>query len=237
MMRDTTLGTKSASGPSPGAKVDFPNDLDPRSRTLVAYVDFKSPQARLALGPTLAVAAEAGTAVEWRPFHLQPRPVRPEADPASRGARHRRARADYRRWELSFYARGQGIEWVYPEAELDSFAANAGLAWMQRQEAGALRCGDYVRHVFTEVWAGRMDPSDRGAVQAAINGAGGDGADFPGFLGEQAEAELASAADEVRALGAGDVPAYVIGGELYIGRAHLPVIRWWLGGQAGDPPV
>ncbi|MCY3640978.1 MAG: DsbA family protein [Gammaproteobacteria bacterium] len=204
---------------------------------LVAYIDFKSPQARLALGPTLAAAKETGAAIDWRPFHLKPRPERREADPASRGARHRRARADYRRWELGFYARGQGIEWVHPETELDSFAANAGLAWMQRQDAGASQRNDYVSRVFTEVWAGRMDPSDGSAVEAAIVCAGGDGEGFGRFLGEQAEAELTSASDEVRALGAGDVPAYVVGGELYIGRAHLPVIRWWLGGQVGDPPI
>ena len=204
---------------------------------LIAYIDFKSPQARLALGPTLAVVEEAGATVDWRPFHLKPRPRRPEADPASRGARHRRARADYRRRELGFYARSQGIEWVHPQAELDSFAANAGLAWMQRQGAGSNSCDAYVRSVFTEVWAGRMDPSDRDAVAAAMANADGDGAGFGRFLDQQAEATLASAAEEVRALGAGDVPAYVIGGELYIGRAHLPVIRWWLGGQVGDPPV
>ena len=204
---------------------------------LVAYIDFKSPQARLALGPTLAAAEETGAAIDWRPFHLKPRPERREADPASRGARHRRVRADYRRWELGFYARGQGIEWVYPEAELDSFAANAGLAWMRRQGEGSSQCGHYVSRVFTDVWAGRMDPSDPDAVAAAIEAAGGDGPGFGHFLDQQAESELASTADEVRALGAGDVPAYVLGGELYIGRAHLPVIRWWLGGQVGDPPV
>lgn len=204
---------------------------------LIAYIDFKSPQARLALGPTLAVAKETGAAIDWRPFHLKPRPQRQEADPASRGARHRRTRADYRRWELGFYARGQGIEWVFPEAELDSFKANAGLAWMRRQDAGSSQRDDYVSRVFAEVWAGRMDPRDRDAVEAAIVSAGGDGAGFSRFLEQQAPAELASLADEVGALGAGDVPAYVIGGELYIGRAHLPVIRWWLGGQVGDPPV
>ena len=191
----------------------------------------------MALGPTLAIADETGTAVDWRPFHLKPRPPRKEADPTSRGARHRQARADYRRWELDFYARQQGIEWVYPEEELDSFAANAGLAWMKRQDAGLSQCDAYVRHMFAEVWAGRMDPADRGAVEAAIVAAGGDGAGFQRFLDQHADAELTSVADQVRALGAGDVPAYVIGDELYIGRAHLPVIRWWLGGQVGDPPV
>ena len=204
---------------------------------LIIYIDFKSPQARLAVGPTLAVAEETGAAIDWRPFHLKPRRSRQEANPASRGAQHRRTRADYRRWELGFYAARQGIEWVHPEAEPDSFAANAGLAWMRHQDADASQCDAYVSHVFTEVWAGRMDPGDPIAVEAAIGSAGGGSQGFGPFLEQQASAELSQAADEARALGAGDVPAYVIDGELYIGRAHLPVIRWRLNGQVGDPPV
>ena len=227
----------SANGLSPGAEAGAHDRRVPAPGALVAYIDFKSPQARLALGPTLAIAEETGAALDWRPFHLKPRPRRNELDPASRGARHRQARADYRRWELDFYAGAQGIEWVYPEAELDSFAANAGLAWMRRQDAGLSQCDAYVRHVLAEVWAGRMAPDDREAVEAAIVSAGGGSAGFGDFLDRQAGAELARAADEARALGANDVPTYVIGDELYIGRAHLPVIRWWLGGQVGDPPV
>ena len=204
---------------------------------LTVYIDFKSPQARLALAPTLALVEEPGAVIDWRPFQLKPPRRRQEADPASRGAQHRRARAGYRRWELGFYASRQGIEWVHPETELDSFAANAGLAWMRHQDADASQCDAYVSHMFTEVWAGRMDPGDPVAVEAAIVSAGGGSQDFGPFLEQQASAELAQAADEARALGAGDVPAYVIDGELYIGRAHLPVIRWRLEGQVGDPPV
>ena len=236
-MRSTKQSAGATNGPSPGAEAGAHDHRMPRPRALVAYIDFKSPQARLALGPTLAIAEETGAALDWRPFHLKPRLRRQELDPASRGARHRQVRADYRRWELDFYANRQGIEWVYPEAELDSFAANAGLAWMRRQDAGLRQCDAYVRHVFAEVWAGRMVPDDREAVEAAIVSAGGARAGFGRFLDRQAGAELARAADEARALGANDVPAYAIGDELYIGRAHLPVIRWWLGGQVGEPPV
>ena len=236
-MRQTKRGGGSTTGRSPGTGVDSHDNFIPRPRTLVAYIDVKSPQARLALGPTLTMAEETGAAVDWRPFHLEPRPRRMEADPTSRGARHRQARANYRRWELDFYAHQQGIEWVYPEGEFDSFAANAGLAWMKRQDAGHSQCDAYVRRVFAAVWAGRMDPGDRGAVEAAIVSTGCGSTGFGTFLDQQAGAELARAADAARALGANDVPAYVVGDELYIGRAHLPVIRWWLGGQQGEPPV
>ena len=215
--------------------------------SLLAYIDFKSANSRLALGPTLALADEVGAAVDWRPLHLKPR--RSKAAPAaSRSGLHVRMRAEYRRREQALYAGNQGIELIHPPTEFDSFAANAGLLWMRRQGAAAGRCRAYVTQVFTETWAGRMDPADVNAVAAAIAAAGGGGDKGEGDKGEgkkalqaylagAAQAELDAVAAEARALGANDTPAFVVGGELYIGRQHLPVIRWWLTGQVGEPPV
>ena len=220
--------------------------------SLLAYIDFKSANSRLALGPILALADEVGAAVDWRPLHLKPK--RSKAAPAaSRSGLHVRMRAEYRRREQALYAGNQGIELIHPPTEFDSFAANAGLLWMRRQGAAAGRCRAYVTQVFTETWAGRMDPADVNAVAAAIAAAGGEGDKGEGEMGKgdkgegkkaleaylagAAQAELDAVAAEARALGANDTPAFVVGGELYIGRQHLPVIRWWLTGQVGEPPV
>lgn len=203
--------------------------------SLLAYIDFKSANCRLALGPTLALADEVGAAVDWRPLHLKPR--RSKAAPAaSRSVLHVRVRAEYRRREQALYARNQGIELIHPPPELDCFAANAGLLWMRRQGAAAGQCRAYVTQVFTQAWAGRMDLADPDAIAAAIAAAGGEGG-FDAYLAGPAQAELAAIAAEARALGANDTPAFAVGGELYIGRQHLPVIRWWLTGQVGEPPV
>ena len=245
------------------------------SASLVAYIDFTSANSRLALGPTLALADEAGAAVDWRPFHLKPRRRRaassdasakakpteaaaaikpakglpastgpaavnpPAAAPAdaARSALHIRVRAEYRRREQALYARSQGIELRHPPQELDGFAANAGLLWMRRQGAANDHCRAFVTQVFADVWSGRMDPADADAVALAISEAGGDCVEFGDYLAGPAQAELDALCDEARALGANDTPAFWVGGELYIGRQHLPVIRWWLTGQTGPPPV
>ncbi len=34
-----------------------------------------------------------------------------------------------------------------------------------------------------------------------------------------------------------DVPSYLIDGEIFLGRQHLPMIRWLLSDQRGQPPV
>ena len=214
------------------------NAPSPRSEAaaLVAYIDFKSANSRLALGPTLALVDEVGATVDWRPLSFQPMRPKAGSDDASRSVLHARVRAEYRRREQALYARNQGIELIHPLADWDGFAANAGLLWLRRQGAEASQCRAYVTQVFADLWAGRMDPADVKAT-AAIAAAGGEGAEFGAYLAGPAQAELDAVFAEARSLGANDTPAFVVGGELYIGRQHLPVIRWWLTGQVGEPPV
>ena len=192
---------------------------------LVAYIDFASAPARLALNPTRKLAEDTGIAVDWRPLSCRPKPRR-TADPRSKGTRHRRIRAAYRRREELFYAAQQGISLVYPDPERECFAANAGLAWLRRRH-GALgaRIDAYVAGVFDRVWSGAMDPCDRGAVLAAIAGANGDTEGFDAWFNEQAEADLHRYRQQALEQGVVDVPGYVVNGEPFVGRANLPIIR------------
>ena len=204
---------------------------------LVAYIDFKSANARLALKPTLASVGEAGASVDFRPLHLERRLSKLRTAGSARGKLHAEVRSAYRRREQAFYAQAQGIAFLPPDRMFESFAANAGLAWLQRQGADWARRRDYVAQVFEAVWAGRMNPADQQAVAAALAAVGDAPRGFAAYLREQAETDLAEVRDEARSLGANDTPAYLVGGELYVGRAHLPVIRWWLTGQQGEPPI
>ena len=204
---------------------------------LVAYIDFKSANARLALNPTLALVDETGASLDFRPFHLTSPPAKLRTAGSERGALHAEARSAYRRREQAFYARAQGIALLPPKKAFDAFPANAGLAWLRRRGGDAEQCRAYVAQVFEAVWAGRMDPADEEAVCAALASAGGASNGFGDYLRRQAETELAQMRDEALALGANDTPAYLAGGELYLGRAHLPAIRWWLTGGQGEPPI
>ena len=34
-----------------------------------------------------------------------------------------------------------------------------------------------------------------------------------------------------------ETPAYLVDGEVFLGRAHLPMVRWILSNRAGPPPI
>ena len=195
---------------------------------LVVFIDFASAQARLALSPTRQLTDAAGIGLDWRPFSRKPR-RRVGADPRSKGARHARVRAEYRRREESFYAEQQGIPFVYPDLERECFAANAGLAWLRRRQGPrSAEIDDYVERVFDQVWSGAMDPCDRVAALGAIAAAHGDTTGFDSWFDEQAEEDLEGYRRQALEQGVVDVPGYVVRGEPFVGRANLPVIRWLL---------
>ncbi len=200
-------------------------------RSLITFIDFNSANSRLALNPTKRLAQEVGVAIDWRPLSRMPKPQR-QADPQPKGARHARIRNEYLQREHAFYAEQQGIRLVYPDPGRGSFTANAGLAWLKRQgQASSSHSDAYVQLVFEQVWNGAMDPQDHAAVAKAIAAAGGDTEGFNAYLNEQAEADLTNHRRRALDWGAMEVPAYIVDGEPFIGRAHLPVIRSLLTGR------
>ena len=191
---------------------------------LVVYIDFASAPARLALTPTRRLVEEAGIAPDWRPLLGKTR--RHPSDPRSRGASHARVRAQYRRREEAFYAKHQGILLDYPDAGSGSFAACAGLAWLRLRHGPLSRPVDaYVERMFEQVWSGTVDPGGRAAALAAVVAAGGDGTGFDSWFEAQAETDLEDYRRQALEQGVVDVPGYVVGGEPFVGRANLPVIR------------
>ena len=101
-------------------------------------IDFKQPQSYLAKGPTQKLAASLGIAIDWLPMS-----ARPFADPAvemegdSRGARHRRFRAEYFERDMRRYAASQGLVLGDLHRSADSSLAGMGLLWAKKQRGAA----------------------------------------------------------------------------------------------------
>ena len=189
--------------------------------------DFTNAASLLAFKPTYALADELGVNVELLPFPTEVRETPPSGRDETVGARHARVRTAYVAADTARYARWQGIELNRDATGVDSTVACAGCLWAGR--VGAAR--DYAARVLAEFWAGRLelDPEPLADVL--------DDLGAPGFLEYDYGRDLEEHKAEVASRGVYNVPTYVVDGQHFVGRQHLPMIRWLLCGSEGPGPL
>ena len=193
-------------------------------RRLSVAVDFKSPHAYLAIEPTCALADALGIAIDWQPFLVAPaKRQRHASGDDDRGTRHRRFRAEYAERDLGRYAEARGLELRTPERQTDSTLAALGLAWVNRHAPSLARA--YVARVFEGHWRESLDIADASALSRLLTEIGAPASGFDTFERQEGESALEAVRVELVEAGAYDVPAYRVGGELFQGRQHLPLIR------------
>ncbi len=214
--------------------MSFPVRLDDSPLTIA--LDVRDPFAYLALSPAIAFGRELGVAIDWLPVRAQP--LHPPSTPGpadDRGIRHRRHRAHMLAREIAVYAEAQGI--VIREPYRDAPADAANLAWLWLRTQARDRLEPFLLELFRRYWSVALDVADRDAVAGVVDAAG---ADAPGFLawarGEGPEA-LARLEAALREAGLHGSPAYLACNQVFLGRQHLPMIRWLLGGQQGPVPI
>jgi 2-hydroxychromene-2-carboxylate isomerase len=206
-------------------------------RPLIVYVDFKSPYAFVAVRPTAAL----GNAIDWRPLTLdipsylgsarlddQGKVVESQRSPGQWNA-VRYAYRDARR-----YAALNGLEVRGTTKIWDTTTAGMGLVWAKAQGDAVL--ARYVELTYERFWKRALDVEDAAVVAAVLAEAG---ADPRGFAANALGPERARYQEMQRAIfdaGIFGVPGYVVDGEYYFGREHLPRIRWILAGRMGRAP-
>ena len=208
----------------------------PRSR-LTVLIDFRSSHAYLAKNAT--VALELGTSIDadWLPLRITHpnRTGTATADleqPTDRGARHRRARARYYEQDLQRYVRLRGltVSDVYPPC--DSTPPGLGLLWLR--DAPASVRTRYVDLIFERHFGQHMELGD---VCAALSASGADGSAFTQFAAQAGPAEFELLQRTLRATGCTTTPTYLLDGEQFQGRQHMPLLRWLLLGRPGNAPL
>jgi len=211
--------------------------------SLVVAIDFKQPQSYLAFGPTRDLAASMGIAIDWRPFAAASLERVADEAPADsvaddRTSRHLRFRARYVENDLHRYAAAQGLVLRDLHRAPDASLAGRGLLFVK--EAAASNAVDrrvvdaYVHRVFTGYWRGKLDLEEVEAIRGILAEVGADAAAFrPDSLRDAFD----DCRSGLRASGVIATPAYLVGDELFLGRAHLPMIRWLLEGRTGPPPI
>ena len=212
---------------------------DPAQRPpLIAAIDFKQPQSYLAKGPTAKLAEALGVEIDWQP--MEARPLRePPSEMAGddRGARHRRMRALYFERDLRRYAESQGLTLGDLRRATDSSIAGMGLLWAKAHAArtsDSTAVDEYVDRVFDGYWKSGLAIERPDAIRGVLESVG---VAAGGFDPARLRPEYDETLERWRAAGMVEAPAYLVGDEVFIGRAHLPMIEWIFNGRTGPPPV
>lgn len=186
--------------------------------------DFASLPAFLAFEPTCALADDLGLTVDWLPLAVPSRPTPTAATEDTIAARHRRVRAEHMAMDNARYAAWRGLVVRRDGAGVDARLARAGCRWANRHGVGRA----YLRRVWPAFWAGDLDLASDRAITDALAAEGAAGFDATA----ERSADDAPAEANLRARGVFAVPTYLVGEEMFVGRAHLPWIRAQLGGGA-----
>ncbi len=203
---------------------------------LSVLLDLRHPLAYLALHPAIEFANSLAIEINWLPLPtptLSP-PTAPKPND-DRGIRHRRNRARAIAREIETYSRQQGLEIrdYYRQGNAD--AANLGWLWVRERYRDRLL--PYLTELFRLYWSVQLEPSSTDQVATLLDSVNASGASFRNWCIEEGPGTAVALADELRELGMFQVPTFIVDDEVFIGRQHLPMIRWVLEGRTGPIPI
>lgn len=208
---------------------------------MIVYMDIKSPYAFVAYRPTLALERELGVQFDWRPLTLDIPSYLGSAkkkdgevvDSTGRSDRLWRA-IRYSYMDARRYAQRQGLTLKGTEKIWDSSLANIGFYWVTQSHRE--RLGAYFDAVYPAFWRRELDIEDSAVIELALNAAGVDSARFREFAEGVGRHEHDVMQQAFHDNGLYGVPSYVLDGEVFFGREHIPYLRWALSGRSGAAP-
>jgi 2-hydroxychromene-2-carboxylate isomerase len=202
----------------------------PGPRILTVYTDYKSPYAYLAKDLVYELAREAPVRVDWLPYDLDLADFMGSArvDDAGRVIEERRTPHQWRRVRYSYLdcrrqARKRGLVIRGTQKIWNSKLALIGMLWAKRHGEDPLR--RYHDIVFERFWKRELDIEDPAVVAAVLAEAGADATGFAAHAAGAGREELDRVCREAEAKGVFGVPSFILDGELFWGREHLPDIR------------
>ena len=93
-------------------------------------------------------------------------------------------------------------------------------------------CRRYHDTIFERFWKRELDIEDVGVICGILAETGADPAGFPDYSAGPGRAELDGICRAAEAIGIFGVPTFVLDGEIFWGREHLPEIREMLVAKA-----
>ena len=186
---------------------------------ITAYIDFKSLDCFLAISPILELADDCETLVSWQPYRSKERALPTQVANESVTQTHHRVRAASERRLQQHYARLRGLDIDPSRGQIDTSAA---LGWLANLEGDT---SSFVSRLFTAHWIDRTDINDPTFLQEVTTRCGlrrtGDTVDLSSIERKAEERGLFNA------------PTFFIDGQMFMGRAHITLMRQLLA-DGGD---
>jgi 2-hydroxychromene-2-carboxylate isomerase len=198
--------------------------------TVTAYIDYKSPYAYLAKDPVYELERDFSVRVDWLPYVLDIPSFLGSArvDDSGRVIDEARNPHQWRRVRYSYMdcrrqARKRGLVIRGPQKIWDSTLASCGMLYAKRQGDAVVR--RYHDITFERFWERQLDIEDPAVIAAVLVEAGADTAGFSAYSEGNGRKEVERVCRSAEAIGVFGVPSFIVDGELFWGREHLPDIR------------
>jgi 2-hydroxychromene-2-carboxylate isomerase len=199
-------------------------------RTVTAYIDYKSPYAYLAKDLAYELERDFAVRVDWLPYVLDIPSFLGSAwvDDSGRVIEEERNAHQWRRVRYSYMdcrrqARKRGLVIRGPQKIWDSALAACGMLYAKRQGDAVLRRYNHI--IFERFWKRELDIEDPDVIGAMLAESGANTTGFSAYSAREGRGELDRICRAAEAIGVFGVPSFVVDGELFWGREHLPDIR------------
>ncbi len=208
---------------------------------VIVYTDYKSPYAFLAKDPLYALEDKYGVEFDWRPLTLDI-PSYLGTAKAGEGGEVLEGNRSPRQWawvkyayhDAKRYASLRGLTLLGPRQIWDSSPASIGMLWVRSQPREIFR--KYTDLAFERFFKRELTIDDPNAIEQLIREAGGDAEGFQDYHAGEGRVLHDELQPKLHPAGFYGVPSFVVGGEIYFGREHLPMVEWHLAGGKGEAP-
>ena len=210
---------------------------------MTIYINFAELPSWLMLAPLKNLCAEVKVDLSWKPMlsslgNVAGSNLKPGADDplviykARRAdARHKAAKRENERMcGMLGIKPGQG------ERKINPLYLSLGMAWLTNQGAELQQYLSYVETAFLKTFRDGTDVESLSSLKVVLEESGFRTAGLDHFVENEAP-DLEAAGEEIMDSGVFNAPAFVVDGEIFHGREHLPLIQWMLAGKQGLPPV
>lgn len=210
---------------------------------ITIYINFAQLPSWLMLASLKNLCEEASVQVVWKSMlsslgnvagsNLKPN----EDDPlAHYKARRANARHIAAKRENERMCERLGLKSVQGERKINPLYLSLGLSWLTKQGAEFQQYLTYIETAFLKTFREGADVESLAGLQAILEQSGFRTTGLDDFVENEAH-NLEASREEIMDSGVFNAPAFVVDGEIFHGREHLPLIKWMLTGKQGMPPV